>query len=121
MATPHVTGAVALLMQAFPLASAYDMMYFLKEGATDAGKPGGDSRYGFGKLNLTNSYQLLSESKRIYGKISNYRTGFNLYNSDLNLPIYVDKNGNYSTYLLPGSYKFELNYKGKLIKTTIIL
>lgn len=120
MATPHVTGAVALLMQAFPLASAYDMMYFLKEGATDAGKPGGDSRYGFGKLNLTNSYQLLSESKRIYGKISNYRTGFNLYNSDLNLPIYVDKNGNYSTYLLPGSYKFELNYKGKLIKTTII-
>jgi subtilisin family serine protease len=120
MATPHVTGAVALLMQAFPLASAYDIMHFLKDGATDTGKAGTDSRYGFGKLNLTNSYQLLSESKRVYGNIANYRNGFSLYNSDLNLPIYVDKNGNYSTYLLPSSYKVDLNYKGKLIKTTII-
>lgn len=120
MATPHITGAVALLMQAFPLASAYDIMHFLKAGATDTGKTGADSRYGFGKLNLTNSYQLLSESKRVYGNIANYRNGFSLYNSDLNLPIYVDKNGNYSTYLLPGSYKFDLNYKSKLIKTTII-
>ncbi len=120
MATPHVAGAVALLMQAFPLASAYDLMHILKVGAIDTGKPGADSRYGFGKLNLERSYQLLSESKRIHGKILNYRDGFNLYNSDINLPIYIDKEGNYSTYLLPGSYKFELLYKGKSIKVAII-
>lgn len=120
MSSPHTAGAAALLIEAFPHSSSYDIIHFLKKGAIDAGKPGIDSRYGFGKLNLKSSFELLSQSKRVYGKISNYRDGINLYNSDTNLPVYIDGNGNYSTYLLPGSYKFELTYKDRLLKTTII-
>jgi hypothetical protein len=120
MATPHITGAVALLIQAFPDTTSYDIMYFLKRGAVDVGKSGVDSRFGFGKLNLENTYNLLSESKKVYGKIENFRDGLVLYNTDINSPVYVDKEGNFSTHLLPGTYKLELKYGDKLLKTSII-
>lgn len=120
MSSPHITGAIALLAQAFPDATSYDMIYYLKKGATDVGKKGVDSRYGFGKLNLENTFNLMSDGKKVYGRIKNFREGLELFNEDLNSPVYVDKNGNFLTYLPSGSYKINLLFRNKLLKTSII-
>ncbi|QDL35674.1 autotransporter serine protease [Serratia liquefaciens] len=52
MAAPHVTGAVAVLMQRFPYMTAEQISTVLKTTATDLGAPGIDARFGWGKINL---------------------------------------------------------------------
>ncbi|TPW41316.1 S8 family serine peptidase, partial [Serratia sp. SRS-8-S-2018] len=52
MAAPHVTGAVAVLMQRFPYMTAEQISSVLKTTATDLGAPGIDARFGWGKINL---------------------------------------------------------------------
>lgn len=52
MADPHVSGAAAVLMQAFPHLSAHDVAEILLTTATDLGASGVDSIYGHGLLNL---------------------------------------------------------------------
>jgi hypothetical protein len=51
-ATPHVTGAVAVLLQAAPFLSAQEVVELLLGTATDLGAPGTDDVYGRGLLNL---------------------------------------------------------------------
>jgi hypothetical protein len=51
-AAPHVTGAVALLLDAAPFLSAREVVEILLETATDLGAPGTDDVYGRGLLNL---------------------------------------------------------------------
>lgn len=51
-AAPHVTGAAALLMQRFPYLSSAAIATVLKTTATDLGKAGIDSSYGWGLINL---------------------------------------------------------------------
>ncbi|VEA70723.1 Extracellular serine protease precursor [Serratia rubidaea] len=48
MATPHVTGAVAVLLQRFPYLSTAQIADVLKTTATDMGAPGIDALYGWG-------------------------------------------------------------------------
>ncbi|GJE27928.1 S8 family serine peptidase [Methylobacterium organophilum] len=52
MAAPVVTGAAAVLKQAFPWFSAYELQQTLLTTATDLGAPGVDDIYGWGLLNL---------------------------------------------------------------------
>ncbi|WP_141241523.1 autotransporter serine protease, partial [Serratia marcescens] len=52
MATPHVTGAVAVLLQRFPYMSSAQIADVLKTTATDMGAPGIDALYGWGMINL---------------------------------------------------------------------
>jgi Subtilase family len=51
-AAPHVTGAVALLLEAAPFLSAREVVEILLETATDLGTPRTDDVYGRGLLNL---------------------------------------------------------------------
>lgn len=51
-AAPHVSGAAALLIQAFPNLSPQDVVQILLQSADDRGTPGVDSVYGHGLLNL---------------------------------------------------------------------
>jgi hypothetical protein len=51
-AAPHVTGAVALVLDAAPFLSAEQVVELLLETATDLGAPGTDAVYGRGLLNL---------------------------------------------------------------------
>ena len=48
MATPHVTGAVAVLLQRFPYMTSAQIADVLKTTATDMGAPGIDALYGWG-------------------------------------------------------------------------
>jgi hypothetical protein len=51
-AAPHVAGAAALVLQAFPDASPDDIATFLQERAKDLGDGGPDNAFGAGRLEL---------------------------------------------------------------------
>jgi subtilisin family serine protease len=51
-ATPHVTGAAALVKQAFPTSTAAQLQSFLECRAIDAGPPGRDNQFGAGLLSV---------------------------------------------------------------------
>jgi hypothetical protein len=52
MATPHVSGAAALLKQAFPHLTGAQIVDLILRTATDLGDPGTDAVYGRGLLNV---------------------------------------------------------------------
>lgn len=54
--SPHVTGAVALLMQAFPNLTAREVVQIIFDTATDLGAVGSDPIFGSGLLNLTQAF-----------------------------------------------------------------
>ena len=54
MATPHVTGAVAIAMEMFPNADPRDIVQLVLRSAVDIGDPGVDNVYGWGSLSLAN-------------------------------------------------------------------
>ncbi len=51
-ATPHVAGALALILQLFPDFTPDDLTQFLDDRAKDLGDPGPDNQFGAGRLNL---------------------------------------------------------------------
>ena len=57
VAAPHVAGALALLLQAFPGMSADRQAAALENGAADLGAPGPDDSYGHGRLDALAAYQ----------------------------------------------------------------
>jgi hypothetical protein len=119
MASPHVAGAVAILAQAFPDASSYDLLNFLKSGAQDEGKKGPDTRFGQGSLNVYSSWKLLTEARRVYGKLNNYTSDYYLQIAETGLPVYVNSDQMFSAYLSPGSYHLEIRNKQKIIQSIL--
>lgn len=57
LAAPAISGAAALLSQAFPNLSGRQIVDLLVRSATDAGEAGRDEIYGNGLLNLTRAFQ----------------------------------------------------------------
>jgi subtilisin family serine protease len=60
IAAPHVAGALALLLSAFPGLPADRQEAALESGAVDLGAPGVDSDYGYGRLDALAAYQWLA-------------------------------------------------------------
>lgn len=54
MATPHVSGAVAIAREMFPRATPSELASLVLQTATDIGAPGVDDQFGWGMLNLGN-------------------------------------------------------------------
>ena len=54
---PVISGAVALMAQAFPNLSARDIIDILFTSADDLGAPGVDAVYGHGRLNIARAFQ----------------------------------------------------------------
>lgn len=52
MATPHVAGAAALLLEAAPAMDVQRLRQVLTETAVDLGNPGHDNRFGIGRLDV---------------------------------------------------------------------
>jgi subtilisin family serine protease len=60
VAAPHVSGALALLLNAFPSLSADQQEAALDNGALDLGSVGVDNDYGYGRLDVLAAYQWLA-------------------------------------------------------------
>jgi subtilisin family serine protease len=60
VAAPHVAGALALLLSAFPGLSADRQETALQTGAVDLGPAGPDNDYGYGRLDVLAAYQWLA-------------------------------------------------------------
>ena len=117
MASPHVAGAAAVLAQAFPEASSYDLRYFLMAGAQDEGKKGYDTRFGQGSLDVFNSFKLMTQAKRVQGKIKNYSIDYTLQIAETGLPVYINSHEDFSVYLPTGSYHLDIIYQQDKIKS----
>jgi hypothetical protein len=64
MATPHVSGAAALLLQAFPGATPYSVKAAMMLGADDLGLNA--MAQGAGRLNVKNAYDLMNAAPKAY-------------------------------------------------------
>lgn len=62
MAAPHVAGALALLLDAFPGLSADRQEAALESGALDLGSVGADDAYGYGRLDVYAAYGWIAAS-----------------------------------------------------------
>lgn len=61
MASPHVSGAVLLLKEAFPYLGGKEIKHALYHSCRDLGDPGEDNKYGMGLINVYNAYLFLLE------------------------------------------------------------
>lgn len=59
MASPHVSGAILLLKEAFPNATAKELKLALYHTCTDLGTPGEDNTYGMGIINVEAAFDYL--------------------------------------------------------------
>ncbi|MFK7923031.1 MAG: S8 family serine peptidase [Bacteroidia bacterium] len=59
MATPHVSGAILLLKEAFPNLTGTDLKYALYNSAVDLGPVGEDNSYGMGIINIKAAFDTL--------------------------------------------------------------
>jgi serine protease AprX len=59
MSAPHVSGALALLLNAYPNLTAAQQVQALINSAKDLGNSGPDTIYGYGRLNLAGAYNFL--------------------------------------------------------------
>jgi len=62
LAAPHITGSLALLLSAFPSMSIEDQQSFLVDNTVDLGELGPDNVYGYGRVDVNQSYQAIYES-----------------------------------------------------------
>jgi subtilisin family serine protease len=63
MATPHVTGAFAILKQVHPEASVEKLMEAMKRGAKDLGPEGHDKDFGWGRVDINESLRWLEQQQ----------------------------------------------------------
>ncbi|HTL71359.1 MAG TPA: S8 family serine peptidase [Candidatus Eisenbacteria bacterium] len=79
MASPFVTGAVALLLNKYPSATLSEIRTLLANGATDLGATGWDPYYGYGRLNIAASLGLAGSTATYSGvSSSGYSAGSGL-------------------------------------------
>lgn len=64
MSAPHVTGAFAILLQANPRASAEEIKNAMTQGAKELGDPGQDAVFGYGRIDILNSLQILERKRK---------------------------------------------------------
>jgi len=62
MASPHVSGALLLLKEAFPYLAGEDLMLALYYTARDLGEPGEDNTYGMGLIDVLAAYNFLAQN-----------------------------------------------------------
>ncbi len=74
-AAPHVSGALALLLDAFPNIAAADALDILFETAEDLGAAGPDPVYGMGQVDLQAAFQPVGATSAHFGGAETVPTG----------------------------------------------
>ena len=101
MASPHVAGAAALLLQLDSSLVHYDIKSLLEASATDLGPAGKDSAYGAGLLNLPSAFALASGFGWIAGTSV---PGAKISTSEYSAWVETDLTGNFSMRLTAGGH-----------------
>lgn len=109
MATPHVSGVLALLHQALPGISIGQMRSLLEETSRDLGEPGKDNGFGAGRLGALAAVQRAVAAGRITGKLVDATTGGpvggRLVIAENDLQVVADsRTGEYTVVVPPGTY-----------------
>lgn len=81
MATPHVSGAAAVLRAAWPYLKAPQVAQILLQTATDLGAAGVDNVYGHGMLNLYAAVQAQGVNNLPSGASLGFSSGYDMQNS----------------------------------------
>ncbi len=117
MATPHVTGAIAVLRAAWPTLTAPQTAQILLRTATDLGAPGVDDIYGHGLLNLYEAVQAYGTNTLAAGTAS-FSPGYTVQSSSLTTnPIFGDAFAKNVTSQIEGAVFFDdfgRDYKANL-------
>jgi hypothetical protein len=73
-AAPHVSGAIAILKQAFPEKTGNELKQMLYETARDLGEPGEDNTYGMGIIDVYQAYieNAVPENPRPPNQVTSY-------------------------------------------------
>ena len=74
MATPHVVGLAALLLEANPTLTADDLESFMRYTALDLGAPGPDNSFGAGRIDAYDAVRWALGAGKLYGLV-NRETG----------------------------------------------
>lgn len=85
MATPHASGAAAVLFGAWPYLSAPQVSQILLQTATDLGAVGVDEVYGHGLLNLYAAVQAQGINNLPSGASLGFSTGYDMRNSAIEM------------------------------------
>ena len=70
MATPHVVGLTALLLEADHTLTADDLENFMKYTALDLGEPGPDNTFGAGRIDAHDAVRWALGAGKLYGQVS---------------------------------------------------
>ncbi len=97
-AAPQISGAIALLAQAFPNLTGAQIVDILFKSARDAGAPGVDAVYGNGVLDLTRAFQPLGATSVAGSKAVVSTTG----NATLSAPMGDAAQGELGAVILDG-------------------
>ena len=78
MAAPHVTGAIALLLEADPSLGINDLADLLMSTAVELGTPGPDNDYGWGRIDVYVATMMLLHPGTLAGTVTDAATGLPL-------------------------------------------
>jgi len=132
MATPHVAGTVALILQAM---GALDFSYenlpetvyeILKNTSLDLGDPGQDTRYGWGRINASAAVALAkSLASGVEGYVFDAVTGAPVpwayvYVADAEKNVTVLEDGYFKAFLEPGEYTLVIGAWGYEAQTVTV-
>jgi subtilisin family serine protease len=126
MATPHVTGTVALMRQANPILTVDQIKQLLAQTAIDEGTAGMDNDYGWGRVNAFAAVSAaLTGIGTLSGTVTSSAGGAPVENAkilmtDTGQKVYTDASGEYSIQLVAGSHSVQVSRFGYDIATATV-
>ncbi len=121
MAAPHITGTVALLLQAEPNLTVSQLKQAIIDTCIDYGTVGQDDRYGWGRVDALAAVTLIAPSGTLQGTIKetleNPLSGAIIKIIETEAQTTSNANGNYNIALAEGTYTVEVSLYGYITQT----
>jgi subtilisin family serine protease len=125
MAAPHITGTVALMLQANPTLTVDQVKLLLQQTAVDRGDPGMDNTYGWGRVNAFAAVSAaLTGIGTLEGTISSSGggavEGAKVRLTDTGQQVYSDASGHYTLKAVAGDHSVQVSRFGYDTYTTAV-
>ncbi len=120
MATPHVAGVVALMLQADPEVSVERIEEILEQTSVDLGPDGKDNAYGSGRVDAFKAVTMLANATQVTLKIKSPFDSANIRILPDGSFQEIAGSESLSFSLAPGTYDFEITGFGAIKKTVSV-